>query len=524
MAFFEMSDLYVSKKVISLNSFIVLQFTIKNTAIYMNGKRSSIGFTFALMAKNSNISYPVCDEMVRNITLEYGKVASFSLVFKIPEEHQAGIAAFFEQNSDKRALPLIMNVRSRVGVPASGGEEYHIISQSFDVSAHYLRSLLMPEILNFKMFRVFNEQKRDDGESVLSSVMLSCRHLQDISFMSVRLHYAENDEVSTASPYIDLLQKREVYDFLTGIDDSLDLITRQFSNGSNWDFMLYFGDEYESITSKQTFARAFANLHLSGQPTGGACFGGFSSSEYGKPKLESHYPGYFYRGINGVNIFSEGEVLTGGRWVDNKPIYRKAIKLPAVAKDTSSTTGIIQVDPDIGHLLDYYGVVQRENGYWYPLNFRSLSNSAYQVDCYIDADGYVVLRTGSSTALNGGYMICYYTKASDAAIEDDDGVAALVDETGATVADSAGVAYSVRAYNADVYQSQYSGSEIDSGIARALTALPLGGGTMTGPLILSGDPTVPFGAVTKQFLENELKKIELTPGAGVVNITITEVV
>lgn len=46
--------------------------------------------------------------------------------------------------------------------------------------------------------------------------------------------------------------------------------------------------------------RVFTNFHLAGVATGGACFGGYSSSSKDHPKLESHFPGYFYGGIANI--------------------------------------------------------------------------------------------------------------------------------------------------------------------------------------------------------------------------------
>lgn len=63
------------------------------------------------------------------------------------------------------------------------------------------------------------------------------------------------------------------------------------------------------------------------------------------------------------------------------------------------------------------------------------------------------------------------------------------------------------------YQSKHTGAGIDAGIDTANAALPKSGGTMTGALILHADPTNNKGAATKQYVDNAVSTIEITPGA-----------
>lgn len=52
------------------------------------------------------------------------------------------------------------------------------------------------------------------------------------------------------------------------------------------------------------------------------------------------------------------------------------------------------------------------------------------------------------------------------------------------------------------YKSEFTGAQIDDGIKKARSALQPTGATMTGPLILSGDPIAVKEAVTKQYVDN----------------------
>lgn len=51
------------------------------------------------------------------------------------------------------------------------------------------------------------------------------------------------------------------------------------------------------------------------------------------------------------------------------------------------------------------------------------------------------------------------------------------------------------------YKSEFTGAQIDAGIKKANTALQPSGGTMTGPLILSGDPASTKEAATKEYVD-----------------------
>ena len=55
----------------------------------------------------------------------------------------------------------------------------------------------------------------------------------------------------------------------------------------------------------------------------------------------------------------------------------------------------------------------------------------------------------------------------------------------------------------DAYNSSYTGQQIDEGIAKANNALPKSGGTMTGGLFLSGEPTEDTQAATKKYVDDK---------------------
>lgn len=62
--------------------------------------------------------------------------------------------------------------------------------------------------------------------------------------------------------------------------------------------------------------------------------------------------------------------------------------------------------------------------------------------------------------------------------------------------------------NAAITAGAFNPTQWTAVAGASISSLPLSGGTMTGPLILSGDPTVPLGAATKQYVDNTVEAAE----------------
>jgi len=75
-----------------------------------------------------------------------------------------------------------------------------------------------------------------------------------------------------------------------------------FDTAYNYTINFSFGDAYDQVTASVYIARAFANMHLSGNPIGGVAFGKFAVAGL----FECNYPAYFYKGIN----------VSGTPWTD----------------------------------------------------------------------------------------------------------------------------------------------------------------------------------------------------------------
>ena len=223
--------------------------------------------------------------MVMLIELPNGDSVSLLKTFVIPDS----VTQRFELYPNIRAVPVYVSYYAET---AKG-----YLKGNFTIDGlSLLNRRYNPAISTFSLERATDGTPNDEGENVLTDLKLSLADTTDYTkFLTAKLYYAQNDSATTDDAAIDLTGN--ISTLLTGVTNSATLITQTFSRSSDWDFMLVFGDAYESAIVHYSLGRAFANVHLSGASTGGVCFGGFSGSTEGDPRFESHYPAYLYGGI-----------------------------------------------------------------------------------------------------------------------------------------------------------------------------------------------------------------------------------
>lgn len=246
----------------------------------------------------------------------------------------------------------------------------------------------------------------DEGERLMVTSGLAMSAHADPSRMFCRLYYANDPDVDMSDSYIDLMPSLSA--LLAGVTDDASLVTRTFSNGLDWYFLLAFGDAWETAVAPASIARAFANLHLSGASTGGAAFGRFSSSAEGNPKLESEYPIYAYGGIEGVTNYAAGEVSTGGRWIDGKPIYRYVFDgTVTLSERTTVATLPSTVDTMIRGTMIAGGQ---------PIPFTNFSDAGWNTAWYLHGSKTLIVQAGAQNrAARRIVFILEYTRADDTA-------------------------------------------------------------------------------------------------------------
>ena len=117
------------------------------------------------------------------------------------------------------------------------------------------------------------------------------------SNFTATMYYARDAKATTSSSVLSMNVSRDVL-FGVGYSANTSVLPGTYANGSVYSFLLVVTDGIETASATCVVDRAFANLHLSGQSTGGVAIGKFSSATYGNPLFECEFPAVFGGGIN----------------------------------------------------------------------------------------------------------------------------------------------------------------------------------------------------------------------------------
>ena len=333
------------------------------------------------------------------VNLANGASRTFSASFEINET----VAGYFADHSAVRAVPLYLSYSATE--QSIGG----IVELS---GLHAINCRYAPLIAAFSLERAEDGLPSDEGENVLLTALLAMAGEDTASFLGAQLYYAQGAAADTSCACIDL--SGSIAQMIAGVSDDEQLISQTFSNGSDWDFLLVFGDAYESCALHCSLGRAFANLHLSGASTGGACFGGFSASSEGDPWLECRYPARFYAGIQGVTNYVSGETATGGTWIDGKPVYRYVLSATASISGGQQIVGTLP--SAIGALIHACGAMTSQDGSARPLPYAIFSGTTWTAGYMLTASGDIYLQLGSSySGVHNVVIVLEYTRAEEAA-------------------------------------------------------------------------------------------------------------
>lgn len=164
----------------------------------------------------------------------------------------------------------------------------------------------------------------------------------------------------------------------------------------------YSSSQFYSVSPGRT------NFALAGSKYG-ASFGCLPKGTEENPMLESAYPIYAYGGIEGVTNYTEGEVNTGGTWVDGKPIYRKVI----IASGNFATNAIISANSfsEAETVISLKGIIIRSDNVIMPIPIYS--GTEYFVSYEIDASKNLKLYKGTSITTAKLIAIAEYTKTTN---------------------------------------------------------------------------------------------------------------
>lgn len=188
------------------------------------------------------------------------------------------------------------------------------------------------------------------------------------------------------------------------------ILTSEVSASTAWTFTVTVTDGIDSASA--TFeieeATAFFDVEENGVSVGMRSTGTANDKRF---EVADDYTAHFYGGIVGITDYTEGEVATGGTWVDGLPIYRRVILLGA---KTSANLNVSISSYDIRSLISFRGVActgSNYDGYSFPIP-NAASSIAYMTTVDITPTGNLTI---SSTSRNfgSGVAVLEYTKNAD---------------------------------------------------------------------------------------------------------------
>lgn len=154
-----------------------------------------------------------------------------------------------------------------------------------------------PEIEDFAVARVDEDGvANDEGEYLATTMKLAIGDEAGLASAALRIYYAANAyPVIGEADYIDLTSG--IRSLLDGVALNPTIIPGKWSVADTWYFAAVFLAGEESDVATATVARAGGSLHISREPGGGACVGGYSGGTRSSPKFESYVPSYLYGGV-----------------------------------------------------------------------------------------------------------------------------------------------------------------------------------------------------------------------------------
>jgi hypothetical protein len=146
----------------------------------------------------------------------------------------------------------------------------------------------------------------------------------------------------------------------------------------------------------------------------GVAVGMYSSGEPQDKRFEvaEDYTSHFYGGISGVNVYREGEVKTGGKWIDGKNIYR--FVWVGTTKADGGSEDVFTMPNACETIIRATCMCRREDNSWAPLPYAHYNSSSWMGTFWIgspDTAPVVQVQLGSSyNGTKGLIFILEYTR------------------------------------------------------------------------------------------------------------------
>ena len=256
------------------------------------------GFSIDVTVKNTTGSTVGIAYLL--FTIDGTSVTAQRTTFSVGGRKTVTVKAMFDGRAYPSAWREVMAGRRRANLYVRACDNDGSISEAYAVEGfEILDAYYAPRIGVFSA-----ERTADEADTVRATIHIS--HAAGLSETQIGRMSVTLSAWDYADEYREIAIGCTLAEMAAGITYD---IAETFETGKDYLLTLVFGDYSESTQLTDVVDRAFANLHLSGKSTGGACFGGFCKSQEGKPLLESHYP---IRAYEGIDNFRSGvtEVVT----------------------------------------------------------------------------------------------------------------------------------------------------------------------------------------------------------------------
>lgn len=303
----------------------------------------------------------------------------------------------------------------------SGAMTYtYVVTDSRGLSREYSGSISVliwtePKIVQFAIARVRADgTEAVDGTCALASVQGSVASLMvdgaEKNSLRYRVQYrqtgteawTDSDEVATTAVSVDQSW------VLQADGEDID----SFNDMQGYQFRLMLADIYAASQAMDEMPTKEIRLSIH-EESGNMGFGGEARTDTDGPHYDFYGPVHFRAGSTGQTVYSAGEVETGDRWVDGRPVYRICgMQARTIAAGTMTDIDL-GIDP-IENII-CADVYLRQGAAWRPANYPNRNTTSVHTWLINGSDTEPTLRIimGNDMSANAvGYNI-EYTKAAD---------------------------------------------------------------------------------------------------------------
>lgn len=220
-----------------------------------------------------------------NVNIAKATVTSFTLSFQMWElSDDWGTSRVVD-------APIEFTMWSGANASGNGDGTFGTAAQSIS----YLTYRISPaaKMVDFERYALSGSTyvKDDEGTKVLGKLAISLAEGRTVSDITTAQVVITSDAGTTQTLTLSTTVLTAALSDGGYVESSPGLFSSiTFNTAYNYTLTFTIGDAYDRAVFSVLVARSFANLHLSGQPTGGVAIGKFSAATYGNPLFECAFP------------------------------------------------------------------------------------------------------------------------------------------------------------------------------------------------------------------------------------------